>query len=609
MSGFLREMGLPGDGIRRSDDATVRELAELAGAAAEDLVAFSPRRGVDKRYVELAGESLYRLSVMRTFFRYCPSCVLADIETFDGPRAGRPWLRTEWLLLSLRSCGRHGKLLADGRSVQQHHHAPDFCGTMAEIHRELSGIEAMQEHAAPSPFQDWAISRLSGTRNAGNWLDSMPLRVGMTFCEALGISAMHPPKTKTRGFTELQWAAAADEGFRVASSGEGSIVELLALLNSAQANTKGVWGLRDTFGYLYNTLLRTVDEPDWEKPRDLVANFAIGAIPLEVGANVLGHVIDRQRVHTVRSVSKISGAHPLTVRKLLERQEDWTDRIRSGVPDHRVTLAPDEFAETIYSLTGAISISGVAAMTGFPIGYLRTATAAGLIETVTGQTKLGKGRHQFTTEAVNRMMERMFEGAVEVPRATGSQVSLAKARRSAVASQERILQLVLGDKPPWKGRLPGPMSFHRLLVDADEITARVRSEPAGTGIGKFKMLEFVPGLAREAIGPLIENGYLTLIEQFNPDARRVVQVVSSESAEAFRSRYVTLGELSQRSGLHWKRVMLLLRGAGVQEALNSETFGCFIYFRSDVEVAQGRNNELWDYDKASALRAARLRRS
>lgn len=609
MTNFLREVGLPVDGIRKSEDTTVRELAELAGAAPEDLVRFSPRRGLDGRYVELAGEHLYRLSFSRTFFRYCPSCVLEDFQAVGGPRVGRPWLRTEWLLLNLRSCGRHNILLADGRSVQQHHHVPDFCGAIADIHRELSGIEARLERTAPSPFQTWAISRLFGIRDPCNWLDDMPMRVGMTLCEALGISAMHPPKTKTRNLSELHWAAAADEGFSMAISGEAGIVELLTRLNSAQANTKGIWGLRDTFGYLYNTLLRTVSEPEWEKPRALVANFAMDTIPLEAGANVLGHVLDRQRVHTVRSVSKISGAHPLTVRKMLKRQDFGSDVVPLGLPDHRVTLAPAKFEETLHSLMGAISFNDVASVTGFPVAYLRTAVHAGIIETATKHIKLVKGRHRFTSEAVDRMMKQMFEGAVEVSHATGRQVSLTKARRSAVTSQEKILRLVLGSQSVWKGRLPGPMSFHRLLVDLDEIVARVRSEDAVTGIGKFKMLEFVPGLAREAIGPLIENGYLTLVDQFNPDARRVVQVVSSESAEAFRSRYVTLGELCRRSGLHSKRVTLLLRGAGVPEALDSKTFGCFIYFRSDVEVAEGPNGELWDYDKKSALRAARLRRS
>lgn len=95
---------------------------------------------------------------------------------------------------------------------------------------------------------------------------------------------------------------------------------------------------------------------------------------------------------------------------------------------------------------------------------------------------------------------------------------------------------------------------------------------------------FIPGLGASSYRKLIAAGVLETAEEFSPEARRVIPVATRASGEAFKERYVTLGELCQRTGLHHKQVRQRLREAGVGEAFPYEVVGTFFYERQASEV-------------------------
>lgn len=73
----------------------------------------------------------------------------------------------------------------------------------------------------------------------------------------------------------------------------------------------------------------------------------------------------------------------------------------------------------------------------------------------------------------------------------------------------------------------------------------MRSSGTRTNLTKEEAEAFLPGTHDRVVSALIASGYLTLVEEFSPDARRMIPVVSRESANAFRTRFVSLGELRQ----------------------------------------------------------------
>jgi hypothetical protein len=596
---LLRDQGIRPYALDRGDHASIIRLARVGGADAAMLERYSPAGATDSRHQILGGEALYRLSVRKTYFSYCPACLDEDQDRFDGPPTARPWLRMEWTVTHFRSCRRHNVTLSKAEPVRTRFEPPDFCRTMA--FRDPS--DEATAAAPSSPFQDWLFARLSGARDGGNWLDDMQLYVSIAFCEALGLSALHSPKVRTARLDALEWAEAADAGFDIARRGAGAIEDLLERLNAAQTRTRGVWAPRDTFGYAWGVLEKTLADPAWMKPRDLFASYAMQALPLESGTLVLGHEMSERKVHTIRTAARASGAHARTMRRLFKRKGISAEQVEAGLRDHRVTAVSDELASIVTKLKGALTTPNVQKLTGIPLPWLRAIIAEGHLPTVTGSQEKEYAKHRFERSAVDAMLKRLLEGAVEVIKPTEDQVGLIEARSRAVGSTERVLRIAFGNELRWKGCLAGRSGFHALLVDVNEVTTLVRSEAPKHGLSKTEIMDFITGMGRDSVTRFIEFGQLELVDEFSPAARRLVKVISRESAERFRVKYVALGELCQRHELHHKQVRLLLGVHGIEELFEPGRYKAFFYDRAAVEAAERADPGFWRYDKAKAHQA------
>jgi hypothetical protein len=127
------------------------------------------------------------------------------------------------------------------------------------------------------------------------------------------------------------------------------------------------------------------------------------------------------------------------------------------------------------------------------------------------------------------------------------------------------LKLIFEKRLSWKGRLPGRTDYNALLLDADEVTALVRADAV-----QLKNLRFcdvqgaVSGISERSVQPLIDLGEFEEVEEFSPNARRAIRVVTTQSVSAFRLKYVTAGEICQTRGLHHKQVKYRLLAAGVE---------------------------------------------
>lgn len=366
-----------------------------------------------------------------------------------------------------------------------------------------------------------------------------------------------------------------------------------------------MWGPRDTYGYAYGLLQRTPDDPSYDRFRDAVRQFAIETMPIPAGTDVLGQVLEKQVVHTVRTAAKASGAHDRTIRRIFERNGLGMDTDGSDLRNHRVTVPAGEIERMVKQLKTALSTPAVIKATGIPRIHLNAIMAAGYLPTVTGSENHANAKHRFARSQVNAMMARLFDSAVDVTTPTPRQMPIMEARQAAVTSLEALLGMIWDGKLSWKGRLAGRTDYGALLVDADEIKALVRHEPSMTHLTRTEAMEFIPGFNRWALDGFIDEGLLHTTMEFSPEARREVEVIPRESAELVRRDFVTLGELRQISGLHLKQVKVLLRLAGIETAYDPEEFKAWIYDRNDVKQAVQKRPNFWGYDKAKARAAAK----
>ena len=603
MGTFLRDMAIPPRAIDKGVEQYVRELALIGGADPDALLRYTPHPDSREWFHVVAGEVFGRHAINRTYFRFCPACVKLDMARFLGPELARPWLRLEWTLAHFRSCNHHGIQFVTTTPLRIRFQAFDFAETMAQY---LDGLNAMIDSAAimpSSPFQGWLLRRLDGESDPGFWLDRFPLYVGAEWCEALGVSSLHPSKVKASTLTEINWAEAADEGFRISAGGEDAIRAFLQTRNDAEKRTRGFWGLRDTYGYAYGLLQKTVEDSEFEPIRALVRDFANSTIPIEPGADVLGVIIEQPKVLTVHSAARASGAAPGTMRKLFERKGVNKEAMQSELRNHRVTTSSSEVAIMVEKLKGALTTPQVLKLTGIPRLHLNALLALGALPTVTGSETTAHAKHRFAREDVDAMLAELFKGAVDVAEPGPRQLSIMETRPVATISVEDLLKLIIDKKLKWKGRLAGRSDYHALLVDADEVTTLVRSEPPLVNLRRQDVPTFIPGMNIVAIGFFVEEELLVEDMEFSAEARREVSVVTKDSAELFRKNFVTLGELRQLSSLHLKQIKLLLRGVDIEPEYEPDEAKVWIYDRRAVDQVLRERPNFWNYNKAKALSA------
>ncbi|KRB31504.1 TniQ family protein [Mesorhizobium sp. Root172] len=605
---LLRDMSIYQRSLDKGVPSAVRDIATLGRADPEKLLRYTPVPKGGKLY-ELADETFVRLAVNRTYFRFCVHCVREDMDRYDGPLFSRPWLRLEWTLSHFRSCGRHEVFLTATKPIRTPFAPFDFSDTMRTLVPSLPEMAEAAPAPGASPFQAWLQDRLRGVRSQENWLDDLPLYVAAPFCEALGVSSLHEPKVKVARFIASDWAAAADEGFRIASAGEESLRTFLGSLNDAQSSTRGFWGPRDTYGYAYGLLQKTVDDPAYAKLRDSVRQFALETVPIEPGTDVLGEPAGERKVHTVRTAARDSGVHALTIRRLFKRMGVDGAGERSGVMDHRILVTSGEVHRVISELKDAITAPEVEKLLGVPRLHLKALVAGGYLSALAGTGSRRNAKRRFSTEAAEQLRLRLFDSACEVSEPTERQVDVIGARRASTCTIPDLLDMVFTGKLSWKGRLVGRTDYMALLLDADEVTRIVRSHETRTNLTKEETEAYLPGTHDTVVNALIASGYLTLVEEFSPDARRMIPVVSLESAETFRARFVSLGELCQKTCMHHKQVRVLLRLAGIMPTLLPETVGAFFYDRQSVERFEADNLAPWAYDKTSVQKMIRKQKA
>ena len=580
---LLREMRVDALRLDHGREVTIRDVAALGRLNAEDTAALlrnSPRRLPEERASLLGSERLEDTSLRRTSFGVCPHCIRDDIKTFDGPLPARPWLRLEWQFEHVRSCRRHDVMLIGVSPVDIRTKPPDFSLALRErILPELDRLVAAAIPVQHSAFEDWVVARLDGIRDDRNWLDTMPLRVGAVLCEGLGISALHAPKVKLRTLSETDRAKAGDEGFRIAESGESAIVELLSRLADAQQDTRGVVGLRNTYGYVHELLRRTQSDADFDRPRDIVRRHALDTLPLDAGTDVLGVVLDRRRVHTVHTAALASGVHPGTIRKMLVRDGVSADGLELARSNHRVTILSEDFVAGLARLPGAISVPRVRERTGIPTIHLWSMISQGFLPTLTKSQVVSHAKHMIAPDDVDALMARLFAGAETVARTSARRTTLMRARQCASAPIDRMIAWLLDGSLRWKGRIGAEMRYGNLLIDADELTALVRTEPQMTGMTAHAVLQAVPGLGKSSVPALVRLGLLSTREEFNPNNRQTVRAITRESLDAFRTTYVLLKELCSICGLGHLAVRRHLEASGVDLAFSPADIRAFVYPR------------------------------
>lgn len=586
---MMQDTGVRQADVERGGERATRKVAELGGlgmAKTDALIRFTPRRPREPGYglPSVAGANLPAQSICLWRFRICPHCVADDLGTIEGPVSARPWLRLEWVMDHIRSCPRHHVALVSGTTVTGGYKRFDFSWAVAEeVLPRLDALRCSSKTLPSSPFEDWIMSRIDGVRDPSNWLDDVPLHAAIRFCEGLGISSLHKPKVAVSKLTESEWTAAGNEGLAIARGGEECIRQALGKLFDAQARTRGVLGLTDTYGYVCRVL--SGEDPAFEKFRGVVRRHAFDNLPLESGSLVLGERLPKRRLHSIRSAALAADTTHQTMRRIFVRLGIAEAAADSGLRDHRVLIEADRIEAELAHYRDAVTTCAARAATGIPRLHLDEIIARGFIRTVFGSDAQAGAKHRLSKDDIRSFMRRLFDGAVPVTAPLPGRVDIMTARQVAGASIGDVVALIIGGRLTWKGRVGHGDRYERLLVDGSEVRTLLRTEPLRTGLTKQEAAKEIQGLRSDGVTTLVSEGLLDVTMEFCPLNRRRIEVLTRESVDAFKARYILFGEICRRTGLNREALRSALNGTGLTAVFSDRQQSTYIYERREIAGA------------------------
>lgn len=583
---LLRDMRISFQDLARGDRDAVRALASLRrldGEAVEALMAFTPGRTVGERAYTVAGAAMLPGDVLPASFRVCPHCIAEDLDGFEGRQAARPWLRLEWMLEGMRVCRTHGNLLLDVRPEHPLHVGCDFSPTVAaQVLPGLAGFLVEARAGVGTGYVEWVVRRLDGLLDQGNWLDNVTLGAGMAFCQGLGISALHAPVTRPSTLGMWDLAAAAEEGFRIASRGRQSVETFFDRTVEAHLTKKrGSVGHERIYGQVHRVLRWHGEDPAFAKFREVLREHAFATLPLSPGTSFLGVALDKRRVHNQRSAAVSSARADSSMLKLIG---NGTAQAPDG---RRLRIPVQEFDALVASVAGHMTNKEVSGLTGLDIRQIDRLVERGLLPILPKPSRAAGSYRRFLREDVDAFMVRLFRDAVSTPRPSGTRVPIERARNVSRVTATDVVQLVLEGRLAWVGSHGDGRRYENLLVDVDEVRAILQPARPGSGLTVPEAMAILPGVKHRSLPLLAEAGLLSYAQEYRPGSLRTLKVLTRASVEAFAARYATLQEVSNALGIAPLFALRRLKGDGVREAVDFEQVRSKLYHRSDVATYLG----------------------
>lgn len=306
---FLDTIELARGAAMMPKESDFDRLISLTGLSEQALSSMT-FRPVASRQRRLAGEVVHAEFANLEQTCFCPACLLED-EDAESASAGIRVGRIAWRIDSVRACGRHGIELVRRKNTNH----SEFFQLMSAVAPDTSALRALVSGAQPctaSRLQDYVLDRLAG-KSGPEWLDTQPIDLAVRACEMLGIGLTKGTDVELRNITNREWLEAADAAFEFVARGEKGVREALDIMMSSFRAAGFNGGPQKAFGFLYRWLQFNKNGKPYGAIREVVREFILDNFAIAPGTQLLGEIVDRQRMHSVQSLARATRQHPKTV--------------------------------------------------------------------------------------------------------------------------------------------------------------------------------------------------------------------------------------------------------------------------------------------------------
>ncbi len=576
---FCADLGLDFSGLRDGGEAAVAQLAHLLGVSSTTFDTGILRR-VGKDF-SIRGERILKSTLRRERIHICPACLADDVASSFHPPAASAYCRSHWLLDTIRCCPTHElELVEIPSNVGANKY--DFA---AQIGPQLPRLHQLPLKSAPRSeigFQEYLLARLDQNAPPSGFLDELEFHAASRLCEMLGATMWFNESRKLESLTNRDWLTAGELGFSYARQGRSGIRMALSELQQSFAFSRsGNDGPQAVFGRFFKWLAYSCEDQSFTPVRDLLREHIVETMPVGAGEMLLGQVVERRRLHSIRTASLETGAHAKQLRKILWslgcfRPED------KGRGDAWCLFEAERYSDLLEDIRDAMPLRVASEYLGAGRVHGRLLFDQGYIQPfVRKSAEHSINEHLFSKRELDGFLSRLLAGAADAQQGdVDGLVTLPAAAKRTNCSSMEIVDLVLNGQIETMRRLPGPLSFFSLLVDVGEVRSRVRGEYDGEVTARDACARI--RTTDSAIRALIASGIFKTRTVTSPKNRCPVEVISLDAVEEFRRAYCTTVSISREWGVGWKRVERILAEHQVKPELPREKFSVAFYRRSDL---------------------------
>lgn len=578
---FLDMLEIARNALTSPDEATISRVSHVTGMPISWIERITIRP-LGARQRTLAGESFHAEFANFDQTTFCPACLLEDGEN-GSPSRGMRVGRFAWQIETVRSCTKHGIALYRRPNAELSEKL-QVMDDVAPNDDELKKLVEAAYELQPSRLQAYVVGRLAGAPGPA-WLDDQPIDLSARACEMLGVILTNHPDVTLPTVTTAGWSEAGDVGFGFASCGEEGVRNGLQVAMDRFVAGGGRGGPQKAFGKLYKWLQFNKNAKPLGAIRDVTRDFILDHFPIEVGSDLFGEPVARQRVHSAHSLAEATGEHPKTLFRAAV-----LSGLCGGDPAHVVAhqtfdaAAGEVLADRIKNSISTVKLPGYLNCNRVLAQQL---VRGGVIPKLLPDDPQATGvlKH-IAMEDVDAFLARLMGRVQVVSAPTYGMTDLFDA---AEVSRWPIVDIVTGILDGTLSRaetVDQSLKIKGILVDPVEVRMVLSRQKSADRVGADEAAR-VLGMHRQAFANLARlkrpGGEPYLRHELIKNGKGAsVTVFMSEDLARFRDEHVSLKDFAAARSFAPKAMKAKLDAQGVMPILPSHDLGRFYYRRADM---------------------------
>ncbi|MGO7611192.1 TniQ family protein [Rhizobium ruizarguesonis] len=554
---FLEMTSISLSGLSTGNEECIAKLAWWSGADHVTLARYASRTESRKGTWRIGDAAFGKESRPGSRFRYCPQCVVDDLETAKGRPVSRPYVRPSWECRAVLNCTAHRRPILEFPFVSRK--TRDFCQFVASNLERIRGQSSEPCGDISMEMDDYIASRIRGS-SAEPYLDRFEAFIANDLCDHLGRFL----KSHALGFPfvpdELRAASAREIGFHVARKGESEIRNVIeSVIHRTQPNGTA----RFSFGVLGRWLRSNTNREEYLELVELFQDVAERNLPYGPG-DVCLVPVRRRYLHSVHSAAQEYGLFEERIVELL-RTAGLIGKLSKG---HSIYFDAAQAHPVLLAATQTLTSQEARRELGVSQGVIVKLLDSGLLPRVEERTSI-RGYSRIRVQDLREFQQRIFKSVV-VADTSGDMLSIADVCRVTLLETPDVLSALI-DGCLQNVSAPSDHEYRidRLLFNREEVVRhflnprRVLGEIDGSKILKQRDAATYLKVKTATVPYLMALGLLESQVVANPVIRRKQAVVSVTALDAFMEEFIPVSEVAAQYETHTNVALEALQKQGI----------------------------------------------